>query len=728
MKNIILLFLFLIPAFLFAQYPATGNKQRLGYQTTGDGLIWRGVAADTVTKPRTTANAYFQLDTVNGILRRYIATLGKWQTVGGGINIDSLIYATRYWVGSNFFPLQGGTLTGTGGAGFIGLPSQVTAPGTPASGLNVYAQGSSFNWKGTDGYERLFASTLTGGRTYTLPDVSGTFALGSGTANRVPLWAAANTLGFSNIQDNGTAVSILNSKPFQFGQWTTSGRPTGVNGYKGRNTTTGFDEGYFTSQWENYITSTGASANQVPYFTSEGKIAGSTNLTYNNTSKSVNLYSNPGTNDRGFNVTHISRDISAGAIRFRKQNGSISSPSIATNNSIIGAFSFQAWDGAEWPLDLSFFGASLTGSISTGIIPTSLFFVTGSDDRHYEPDLLVHHTGNIGIGESGNGSIVGTITVPARQLTVYGETRITDLTTDTPTQFVGADSDGDLGAISFNSVWRDYQTDKAILGSDSSFVHDTANDSTYVKGNTRIQTGNLTIEKTSGTPYLNIIAKGTSGNQEAGIYMKSRGNFGSIIEFDVTSGSSASKLLGFYNYNTARGGQTIFFIGSELGQFGARSIGTFSVYDSIGTTLNFSARNNGTILTAYGTGTKEAADLSKTESVYNAVYATDGTLLEKRANTEQYNNITSTTSPVTLSSTISDNLINQGSTQATFTLNMPASPVDGQVLYITFNNAITTLTIDGNGNTIVGSAVTTGVAGSQRKFKFYSGIGWIKQY
>lgn len=83
MKNSIILFLFLIPAFLFAQYPATGNKSRLGYQTTGDGLIWRGVAADTVTKPRTTANAYFQLDTVNGILRRYIATLGKWQTVGG---------------------------------------------------------------------------------------------------------------------------------------------------------------------------------------------------------------------------------------------------------------------------------------------------------------------------------------------------------------------------------------------------------------------------------------------------------------------------------------------------------------------------------------------------------------------------------------------------------------------------------------------------------------------
>lgn len=99
-----------------------------------------------------------------------------------------------------------------------------------------------------------------------------------------------------------------------------------------------------------------------------------------------------------------------------------------------------------------------------------------------------------------------------------------------------------------------------------------------------------------------------------------------------------------------------------------------------------------------------------------------------KAKQEAYNEITSTSSPQTLSNTYSDNLINQGGTQATFTLNMPASPDDGQVCTITFNNAISTLTIDGNGETIVGSAVTTGVPGSQRKFKFYSGIGWIKLY
>lgn len=134
----------------------------------------------------------------------------------------------------------------------------------------------------------------------------------------------------------------------------------------------------------------------------------------------------------------------------------------------------------------------------------------------------------------------------------------------------------------------------------------------------------------------------------------------------------------------------------------------------------------------HGTGASEAADLSKTQSNYIAGFATDGTVLDLNADTllkkEKYFTITSTSSPQTLSNNFSDNLINQGSTQATFTLKFPASPVDGQVLKITYNNAITTLTLDGNGNTIVGSAVTTGVAGSQRAFKFYTGIGWIKLY
>jgi hypothetical protein len=73
-----ILFLFLSLS-LFAQYPATGNKQRLGFQTTGDGLVYRGRATDTVAiKSSGLNNAYFILDTVNNIQYNYIKTKGGW--------------------------------------------------------------------------------------------------------------------------------------------------------------------------------------------------------------------------------------------------------------------------------------------------------------------------------------------------------------------------------------------------------------------------------------------------------------------------------------------------------------------------------------------------------------------------------------------------------------------------------------------------------------------------
>jgi hypothetical protein len=78
-----ILFLFLSIS-LFAQYPNTGNKQRLGFQTTADGLVYRGRASDTVgIKSSGLNNAYFILDTVNNILYNYIKTKGGWKFSNG---------------------------------------------------------------------------------------------------------------------------------------------------------------------------------------------------------------------------------------------------------------------------------------------------------------------------------------------------------------------------------------------------------------------------------------------------------------------------------------------------------------------------------------------------------------------------------------------------------------------------------------------------------------------
>jgi hypothetical protein len=88
MKQLLSLFLFLLPCLAWAQYPSNGNQKiTLGEQTTADGLIFRGVAAtDTVRKPSIDTMAYMVLDTTTNIMWHYKkATSNAWLRVGGSI-------------------------------------------------------------------------------------------------------------------------------------------------------------------------------------------------------------------------------------------------------------------------------------------------------------------------------------------------------------------------------------------------------------------------------------------------------------------------------------------------------------------------------------------------------------------------------------------------------------------------------------------------------------------
>ena len=81
-------------------YPITGNKQRLGFQTSGNGLVWRGLVSDTVTKPTSYADknvkAYLVLDSVTGSI--YVWKQGVWASLVGGGSftqpVDSLFFDT----------------------------------------------------------------------------------------------------------------------------------------------------------------------------------------------------------------------------------------------------------------------------------------------------------------------------------------------------------------------------------------------------------------------------------------------------------------------------------------------------------------------------------------------------------------------------------------------------------------------------------------------------------
>jgi hypothetical protein len=97
MKQLLSLFLFLLPCLAWAQYPSNGNQKiTLGEQTTADGLIYRGVAADTTLTVKSDTAAYFVLDTVNINLYTYkaSATGRKWRQLGA--DTAAIAYVNTY--------------------------------------------------------------------------------------------------------------------------------------------------------------------------------------------------------------------------------------------------------------------------------------------------------------------------------------------------------------------------------------------------------------------------------------------------------------------------------------------------------------------------------------------------------------------------------------------------------------------------------------------------------
>jgi hypothetical protein len=91
MKQLLSLFLFLLPCLAWAQYPSNGNQKiTLGEQTTADGLIWRGVLADTgIITPSSDTSAYIILDTANHRFYNYNRATNVWSVAGGGTSVTT---------------------------------------------------------------------------------------------------------------------------------------------------------------------------------------------------------------------------------------------------------------------------------------------------------------------------------------------------------------------------------------------------------------------------------------------------------------------------------------------------------------------------------------------------------------------------------------------------------------------------------------------------------------
>ena len=184
MKNIFYILL-LLPTIIFAQYPSnSGQKITLGEQTTADGLVYRGLAADTTRKPSVDTMAFILLDTNTNIIWQYKKAVNNaWTRVGGSISSGL----------TGVLPVANG---GTGSTSYI-------------SGAIPYSNGTSLT---SDTSKIFFDNTNKRlGINTSVPEASFDLRKGNGAIFEVEYTAASGGKGvqFIDSDDNESKFQII---------------------------------------------------------------------------------------------------------------------------------------------------------------------------------------------------------------------------------------------------------------------------------------------------------------------------------------------------------------------------------------------------------------------------------------------------------------------------------------------------------------------------------------
>lgn len=319
---------------------------------------------------------------------------------------------------------------------------------------------------------------------------------GTGTTGTIPVWSSSSALGDSPLTVSSGSVIAGGTGFFRFPVGTTAQRPgTPQSGDARYNSTLGNLDFYGASAWENPLRSTTATglgtAGRVFYADAAGRAAADDNLYWDSGSDRLGIGAaaaydfeiKKGVNGVvAFAVTNTTNNTNARSSFFAstpQASGNVNAvtQSMASNYTLStfgGTYIANGvWMGrygenasAAGPLlfannnagtglarSIEFhFGDGTTTNASTQYLSISLSeMVTNENSRDYDVRIESDGDANNFFSDGGGNAIGIGNNAPQRKLHVTGEARITDLTTDTPTQIVGADADGDLGSITVGS-------------------------------------------------------------------------------------------------------------------------------------------------------------------------------------------------------------------------------------------------------------------------------------
>ena len=210
MKQLLSLFLFLIPCLALAQYPSNGNQKiTLGEQTTADGLIYRGVLADTgIITPSSDTSAYIILDTVNHRFYNYNRATNVWSVAGGGTAVTTFSAGTTgltpNTATSGAITLGGTLAVANGGTGLTTFSAANRIPYTTsatalATSSNLTFNGSKLTLTGNESF--------TGNQGFINNEINSTYTQTTATN-------AAQVGGFNSVLTYAGTAAYINGRGY----------------------------------------------------------------------------------------------------------------------------------------------------------------------------------------------------------------------------------------------------------------------------------------------------------------------------------------------------------------------------------------------------------------------------------------------------------------------------------------------------------------------------------